>query len=245
MALRPQDFGFTDLELWQIYLQLADINTNTSGGGGGGGGATEQEIYDIFNGDFAPSGKAKSLFEQLTGNQYPLADLFIDFTGNKLADSNRLILNNILDLNSGLSVFRDTTGSGVFIDSALNKGLADMLGLYLNSIDGTLVQSLSELQSIDAKLTSQATAALQTSLNALVTAGNSAQSTASLQTATFNQKRIEFMTSTSFIAASLALLNTAVQTYLTSNITRTYVSFAIGNNGVNNATFNAILITKS
>ena len=358
--------------------QIKEVTT----GGGGGGGLSEQELYDVLNADFNPLSPVKSLFETLSGNKTPLANLLIDYTNNSIADTIRNILINAIDQNNGLSVFKDAAGNSVFIDSS-GETLADDLenclnklisidsntflindtNAYLNSIDGTLLQSLVELQTIDTKLTSQATAALQNILNALVTSLNSKiqsglydiggqavltdnvgnesvfkylstalgakqsvlkndlnesvflngveksvfidsttgesftdsfnpkfdamlVSLASIEGYTFilnaidlklaaiqadtaliktsnaaiqtsnaailvdttaikNQNILAATTATSFTAASLALLTTAIQVYLTANPTRTYISHSIGNNGANNATFNSVLITKT
>ena len=56
--------AFSEAELWYMYQQLTEINTNTSGGGGGG--LSQTELYEVFNGTNS-QGFAISLFNQLNG----------------------------------------------------------------------------------------------------------------------------------------------------------------------------------
>jgi hypothetical protein len=39
--------SFAEAELWYMYQQLTEINTNTAGGGGG---LSQTELYEVFNG---------------------------------------------------------------------------------------------------------------------------------------------------------------------------------------------------
>jgi hypothetical protein len=68
--------SFAEAELWYIYQQLTEINTNTAGGGGGGG-LSQTQLYEVFNGTNS-QGFAVSLFESLSGNNNSLANLLIE-----------------------------------------------------------------------------------------------------------------------------------------------------------------------
>lgn len=143
---------------------------------------------------------------------------------NQIAQINLETNNNIAG-----SIFKDASGANVFIDPALNKGLAEMLGLYLNSIDGTEINSLTELIAINTKLLAQATAANQ------VTANTTLSNILLENTFRFNNG----LTSTSFTAGTLVLLNTAIQTFINANPTRRFKTISTTQLG---AAFNGILI---
>jgi hypothetical protein len=68
--------AFSEAELWYMYQQLIEINTNTAGGGGGGG-LSQTQLYEVFNGT-NPEGFAVSLFESLSGNNNSLSNLLIE-----------------------------------------------------------------------------------------------------------------------------------------------------------------------
>ena len=68
--------SFAEAELWYMYQQLTEINTNTAGGGGGGG-LSQNELFEVFNGT-NPEGFAVSLFESLSGNNISLSNLLIE-----------------------------------------------------------------------------------------------------------------------------------------------------------------------
>jgi hypothetical protein len=68
--------SFAEAELWYMYQQLTEINTNTAGGGGGGG-LSQTQLYEVFNGTNT-QGFAVSLFESLSGNNNSLANLLIE-----------------------------------------------------------------------------------------------------------------------------------------------------------------------
>jgi hypothetical protein len=77
--------SFAEAELWYIYQQLIEINTNTSGGGGG---LSQTELYEVFNGT-NPQGLAVALFESLSGGDTPLANLLVEtISGNNFSIAN-------------------------------------------------------------------------------------------------------------------------------------------------------------
>jgi hypothetical protein len=77
--------AFSEAELWYIYQQLIEINTNTSGGGGG---LSQTELYEVFNGT-NPQGLAVALFESLSGGDTPLANLLVEtISGNNFSIAN-------------------------------------------------------------------------------------------------------------------------------------------------------------
>ena len=95
MAVNVQDFG--SRELWEIYSAIiASYPSGTA--------ITEPELYEVFNGDFAPGGaKIKSLFEQKSGLQRSVADM--------LMNKNNVIIADVLT----------TTVSGTTIADVLNQ----------------------------------------------------------------------------------------------------------------------------
>lgn len=79
--------SFAEAELWYMYQQLIEINTNTSGGGGGGG-LSQTELFEVFNGTNT-QGLAASLFESLSGGDTPLANLLVEtISGNNFSIAN-------------------------------------------------------------------------------------------------------------------------------------------------------------
>jgi hypothetical protein len=74
--------AFSEAELWYIYQQLIEINTNTSGS------LTQTQLYEVFNGT-NPEGLSASLFESISGGDTPLANLFVEtISGNNFSIAN-------------------------------------------------------------------------------------------------------------------------------------------------------------
>jgi hypothetical protein len=74
--------AFSEAELWYIYQQLIEINTNTSGS------LTQTQLYEVFNGT-NPEGLSSSLFESISGGDTPLANLFVEtISGNNFSIAN-------------------------------------------------------------------------------------------------------------------------------------------------------------
>lgn len=107
-----------DLQNWLLYEMTDFIIT-----GGISGGASQQDIYDIFNGSFAPAGtKIKSLFETKTGNQFSVADI--------LTSDNLLLAGNLLE---------EISREKLTDTFATNYSVARLAYEQLNCLNGTNV----------------------------------------------------------------------------------------------------------
>lgn len=114
--------AFSEAELWYIYQQLVEINTNTSGGGGGG--LSQTELFEVFNGT-NPQGLAISLFNQLnglgiadqlsetiSGGDTPLPNLLVDTLSGftySLANLNFLQLQSLGSIDSNCASIQTNT----------------------------------------------------------------------------------------------------------------------------------------
>ncbi len=99
--------AFSEAELWYIYQQLVEINTNTSGGGG----LSQTELFEVFNGT-NPQGGASSLFETISGGDTPLANLLVDaISGNHYSVGNLLHYTNVFLSTIRTPVLTSITGS--------------------------------------------------------------------------------------------------------------------------------------
>jgi hypothetical protein len=118
-------------------------------GGGGGSGATQNEIYQIFEGT-NPQGIANSLFETLSGNNNALSNLLIeDKSGNFETAANLLFfLEQYLqpNVNNGLNIANqlsetisggDQTLANLLVDSVVgsNQSAANLLYDIANSLN--------------------------------------------------------------------------------------------------------------
>lgn len=113
--------SFGDSELYYIYQQLIDIANNTSGSGGGG--ATQEEIFEIFNGT-NPEGEASSLFATYLDSTKSVAQL-LSLIRTKLNDqataSNQTTANSSLSsidtkLSSQATASNQTTGNASLLN---------------------------------------------------------------------------------------------------------------------------------
>lgn len=102
--------AFSEAELWYMYQQLIEINTNTSGGSG----LTQNELYEVFNGT-NPEGLAASLFESISGGNTPLANLFVE----TLSGSNFSLANVAYDSFTRLSSIATNTANAATYLSTL------------------------------------------------------------------------------------------------------------------------------
>lgn len=116
--------AFSEAELFYIYQQLVEINTNTSGGGGGG--LSQTELFEVFNGT-NPQGLAISLFNQLnglgiadqlsetlSGGDVRIADLLVDTLSGftySLANLNFLQLQSLGSIDSNCASIQTNTSS--------------------------------------------------------------------------------------------------------------------------------------
>lgn len=162
--------SFGDSELYYIYQQLIDIANNTSGSGGGG--ATQEQIFEIFNGTNS-QGLAESLFFFDGENYLSLANInaqsmdylnaIASYTYNYLsvaalggrkgvATLTVDCLQELTEINPKLSAFYD----GSLLSAA---EILSNIAFYTNGANNYL-------NSIDTKLTDNATSTLQTTGNA-------------------------------------------------------------------------------
>lgn len=82
-------------------------------GGGGGSGATQNEIYQIFEGT-NPQGKINSLFETLSGNLKPVSNLLIENQSgnfNTAADLLHFIYESLIATRQANIIQSSTTGT--------------------------------------------------------------------------------------------------------------------------------------
>lgn len=135
--------AFSEAELWYMYQQLTEINTNTSGGGGG---LTQTELFEVFNGT-SPQGFAISLFNQLnglgiadqlsetiSGGDTPIANLLVEtISGNNfsLANINWNIYGQLTTSNSSLASIDTNT-------NAISNHTGAIRTPVLTSITGSL-----------------------------------------------------------------------------------------------------------
>lgn len=147
--------SFAEAELWYMYQQLTEINTNTSGGGGG---LSQTEVFEIFNGT-NPQGLALSLFESLSGNNISLADL-VETGNGKLSSINTNTGNAVTTLSN---IDGTTQTIEAYSQNIQNNTLS--IDTKLTNVATTTLQTTgnNSLASIDTKVS---TAANQTTANA-------------------------------------------------------------------------------
>lgn len=139
--------AFSEAELWYIYQQLIEINTNTSGGSGG---LTQTELFEVFNGTNS-QGLAVSLFESLSGGDTPLANILVEtISGNTYSISN-VCYNSFLEqqtTNSALQSIDAKTSNVVNNtgNTSINTGLMATTLNNINSAIGTTNTYLSTIR---------------------------------------------------------------------------------------------------
>ena len=140
--------AFSEAELWYMYQQLIEINTNTSGGGGG---LSQNELFEVFNGT-NPEGFAASLFESISGGDSPLANLFVDTLSGatySIANLNFLQLQSLSSIDSNCASIQTNT-----LNSA--NSLANIDGTT-QTIEAYSQNIQNNTSSIDTKLTTSNT----------------------------------------------------------------------------------------
>ena len=135
--------AFSEAELWYMYQQLIEINTNTSGGSG----LTQNELYEVFNGT-NPEGFAASLFESLSGGDTPLSNLFVDTLSGatySIANLNFLQLQSLSSIDTNCASIQTNTLnsanslSNIDADTtSISNHTGAVRGAVLTSITGSL-----------------------------------------------------------------------------------------------------------
>ena len=145
--------AFAEAELWFIYQQLTEINTNTSGGGGG---LSQTELFEVFNGT-NPEGKALSLFDGDDGLA-KIVTICKQYL-NSIDGTTQSIDSNVESINTKVATATNQTTANASLSSIDTK----LTNVATSTLQTTGNNSLS---SIDTKLSSQATATNQTTANA-------------------------------------------------------------------------------
>lgn len=146
--------AFSEAELFYIYQQLVEINTNTSGGGGGG--LSQTELFEVFNGT-NPQGLAISLFNQLnglgiadqlsetlSGGDVRIADLLVDTLSGftySLANLNFLQLQSLGSIDSNCASIQTNTSS---IKTSTNN--IDLSNANIETFTGNTANYLSAIR---------------------------------------------------------------------------------------------------
>ena len=143
--------SFAEAELWYMYQQLVEINTNTSGGGGSG--LTQTELFEVFNGTNS-QGFAVSLFESISGGDTPLANLLVE----TLSGSNFSAANLLYDSYGKLSSINTNTGNSnthlLSIDTKLTTETTNTTNIatYLSTLRTPVIISTSASATISGQL---------------------------------------------------------------------------------------------
>jgi hypothetical protein len=142
--------SFAEAELWYMYQQLTEINTNTSGGGGG---LSQTEVFEIFNGT-NPQGFASSLFETISGADTSLANLLVEtLSGNNFSIAN-LVETCSLKLSSiNTNTGNTATNCGAINTNTLNTTTAiGLTNTYLSTVRTPVIISTSASATISGQL---------------------------------------------------------------------------------------------
>jgi hypothetical protein len=147
--------NFAEAELWYMYQQLVEINANTLSGS-----LNQTELYEVFNGT-NPQGLASSLFESLSGGDTPLANLFVDTLSGftySVANLNFLQLQSLSSIDGNCaSIQSNTLNNQIYTLSCANSLTSIDTKLSSQSTAANQTTANSSLSSIDTKLTTETT----------------------------------------------------------------------------------------
>lgn len=132
--------SFAEAELWYMYQQLVEINTNTSGGSGG---LNQTELFEVFNGTNS-QGFAVSLFESLSGGDTPLANLLVE----TLSGSNYSLANVCQIYLSSINTNVSTIDTKLTTETTNTTNIAT----YLSSVRTPVILSTSGSANITGQL---------------------------------------------------------------------------------------------